>query len=223
MKYKAIIFDLDGTLINSLYDIADAINYVLSKNNFQTHDYSAYKKFVGRGLRNLLLSALPQNMTHSESFIESCIKDFGEYYGFHCFDKTSLYDRIPELLDFIQDNNLNVCVLSNKAHDFTTMIVDKLFSTWKFNIVLGHSEKTKRKPNPEAAINISKELNLNCNEILFVGDSIFDVETAKAAGMTSVAVSWGFSSKTDLSVYKPDYIVDNPLEILDILKKERAL
>lgn len=217
MNYQAVIFDLDGTLINSIDDIADAANFSLQKNNYPTHEYSKFKNFVGRGIRNLMKAALPLNST--DDVIDNCLQDFVSYYRQHCFDKTVLYDGIADMLDKLTEKNIKMAILSNKSQELTTYIVQKILSRWSFEFVFGASDQIKRKPNPEASLLIASLIGIIPQSILFVGDSQFDVQTAKAAGMSSVSVTWGFRNKEELKLTQPTFLIDLPKQLVSIIEE----
>jgi phosphoglycolate phosphatase len=214
--FKAVIFDLDGTLINSLQDIADSMNRVLANKGFPTHDYNSYRFFVGQGLKTLVRNTLPEDKKTDEIIIElysNLLKDYGE----NCLQKTALYQNIPELLTALKKRTLKIAILSNKSDDFTNKIADKLMSEWALNTILGSKDGIPRKPDPTGALFVCEELGVLPDEVLYVGDTSVDMNTATAAGMFSVGVSWGFRTKEELLKSGAKAIIDKPLELLNLL------
>lgn len=214
--YKAVIFDLDGTLINSLHDIADSMNRVLVANGFQTHNYDAYRYFVGRGLRVLVGRTLPEEK-RTEETISTLYSGLLKDYEKNCLGKTALYQGISEMLDSLMARSLRLAILSNKADDFTQKIVGELLFRWPFEVTLGSKEGLPRKPDPTSALLISQKLGLSPEEILYVGDTGVDMTTAVAAGMYPVGVSWGFRSKEELLENGAKAIINSPAELLELL------
>lgn len=216
-NFKAIIFDLDGTLVNSIYDLANAMNYVLTTNNLPTHNTETYKLFVGNGIRKLVERALPEHLQTREK-IDIFHQQMLQYYNEHCIDKTQPYDGILELLAFLKKEHFHICILSNKTDELTKKIAKKLFAENTFDIVQGAVPAVPRKPNPTAAINIAQKLNINCQQILYVGDTNIDIETAKKAGMYAVGCTWGFRTKEELIKAYAELIIDHPSDLITFLK-----
>lgn len=215
-SFRAVIFDLDGTLVDSLVDIADAMNRTLVRFGFPVFDYESYKYFVGNGLKTLVYQCLPDNKKQETQVME-CLKVMMEEYGKSYAEKTRLYDGIPELLDALTKRNLKLAVLSNKADELTQKISSELLNKWRFDIILGANERFPRKPDPESALYISKELNVSPQNILYLGDTNIDMKTANAAGMFAVGVTWGFRTREELSENGAKEIINNPPELLTFL------
>lgn len=216
MKFKAVIFDLDGTLVNSLEDIADAMNSVLKDLNYPTHSYEAYQYFIGSGLRNLVSKALPE--THNdEKDIDNCYDLMIEKYSVDCTRKTASYEGIRDLLDHLISQNIKLSVFSNKSDALTKKVVADLFPNY-FNPVVGLSIEALKKPNPHEAIEISKSLGLTTEEIIFVGDSGIDMQTATNANMFAVGVSWGYRPAEELIANGAKYVLNHPLDLIPILE-----
>lgn len=215
MKYKALIFDLDGTLLHSIADIAVSMNSVLSEQSLPTHHEKTYQNFIGSGLKNLVRKALPQN-ARDEQTVEKHFARMLEVYNQNCTIKTKPYNGIIELLDQLKKTNLKLAVLSNKAHHFTQKIVAEILPNY-FNIVQGLQTESTKKPNPANAQHICETLYVEPQNTLFVGDSDVDIQTAINAGMDSVGVLWGYRSKKQLLEAGANYVIGKPAELLAIL------
>lgn len=215
MKYKALIFDLDGTLVNSLEDIADAMNKVLEDNHYPTHDYSAYNLFIGHGLLSLVEKALPENKKTTTE-ITRCFNDFMDFYTANCVQKTNAYPQVFELLDTLKSKNIPIAILSNKADALTKKIVATLFPDY-FKIVQGLTTEALKKPNPSAAIAISETWKIPSYQIIYVGDSGVDMQTATNAKMYAVGVSWGFRTVEELQENGASQIIKSPIELLELV------
>lgn len=215
MKFKGVIFDLDGTLVNSLEDIADAMNSVLQDLDYPTHSYEDYQYFIGSGLRNLVSKSLPA--THNdENQIESCYHLMIEVYRDNCTRKTKSYDGIVELLDHLISRNIKLSVFSNKSDALTKEITAALFPNY-FDPVVGLSLESLKKPNPFEALEISKNLKLKPEEMIFVGDSGIDMQTATNANMFAVGVLWGYRPKEELISNGAKHLLSHPSDLIPIL------
>ncbi|HEY1406955.1 MAG TPA: HAD family hydrolase [Spirochaetota bacterium] len=217
MKYKGIIFDLDGTLVDSLEDLANSVNGMLEHYNFPLHSIDAYQYFVGEGVIVLIKRALPPEFAADEDFVLNCLSIVNEEYMNRWSDKTRPYKGIPELLQRIHDNGIKIAVLSNKPHKFTTLIVPHFFPDIQFDVIFGAREGIPRKPDPTAAIEILEKLDLHPNQCVYVGDSNIDMKTGRAAGMFTVGVSWGFRPEKELREAGADRVISSPDEILEVL------
>lgn len=215
MKFKGIIFDLDGTLVNSLEDISDAMNTVLTNLNYPTHTYDTYQYFIGSGLRNLVSKALPVS-NNTEDQIETCFDCIITEYRKICTLKTKPYEGIIELLDNLASKNIKLAVFSNKADELTKKIAAEIFPDY-FDAAVGLSTEELKKPNPFEAIEISKNWNLKTEEILFVGDSDIDMQTANNANMFAVGVSWGYRTEQELKNSGAKLVINNPSELIEIV------
>lgn len=215
MKFKGVIFDLDGTLVNSLEDISDAMNTVLHELHYPTHTYDAYQYFIGSGLRNLVSKALPST-NNSETDIQNCYDKMITAYRQNCTHKTKAYDGIFDLLAELKSRNIPLSVFSNKADDLTKEVTNAIFPDY-FDPVLGLTTESLKKPNPSKAIEISQQWNLKPEEILFVGDSDIDMLTANNANMYAVGVIWGYRTKEELLADGAQLILNNPLDLIELL------
>lgn len=216
MKFEAVIFDLDGTLVNSLEDIANSLNAVLEKHNFPTYDIHTYKQLVGKGLRNLVRDALPETQ-RNEQLIAACFNEMYELYQNTCTNKTKPYTGISDLLHELVVNGIKIAVLSNKADELTKKIVLTLFPDIHFEFIVGMTDEVKRKPDPQGAVQISKGLEIQPDKILFVGDTGIDMQTASNSGMHAAGVLWGFRTKEELIQNGAKYTFEHPIELLKII------
>ncbi|HHW03432.1 MAG TPA: HAD family hydrolase [Thermoanaerobacterales bacterium] len=216
MKYEAVLFDLDGTLLDTLQDLADSMNSVLSRRGFPVHDIEKYRYFVGDGMYNLVLRTLPPN-NREEEIIKQCLKELKDEYGRRWANTTRPYEGICELLDKLSDMGLKKAVLSNKPHDFTRLIIDKLLPDWSFDAVVGQREGVPKKPDPTAALAIADALKIPPEKFLYLGDTNTDMKTANAAGMYAVGALWGFREAEELVESGAKVLIKHPKELLNIL------
>lgn len=215
MKVKGVIFDLDGTLVNSLEDIADAMNKVLHDLDFPTHSYEDYQYFIGSGLRNLVSKSLP-NSQNNENQIEKCFNLMVATYRNACTNKTKPYNGIVELLDYLISINMKLSVFSNKSDELTKKIVADLFPNY-FETAVGLSIESLKKPNPFEALEISKNLGLKPEEMIFVGDSGIDMQTATNANMLAIGVLWGYRPEEELIAKGAKHLLKHPLDLIPLL------
>jgi len=216
MNYKAVIFDLDGTLLNSLEDIAGSVNKILATHCFTIHKLDDYKMFVGSGISELMTRALPEEERNPDT-IDDYVKEFREEYARNWNAKTKPYAGIAAMLDELVSRKIKIAVLSNKLHAFTKQCVDKLLPRWKFNIVMGLQNDFPPKPDPASALHIAKQLNIDPPHILYVGDSDIDMKTAVAACMHPVGVLWGFRTKEELQKNGAKTLIERPQELLELM------
>lgn len=216
MKFSLAIFDLDGTLVDSLADIGDAMNRVLSKRAYPIHTYDAYRFFVGNGIRNLVIRSLPET-ARSEAEVDSCFAEMLADYGQNYINKTCLYDGIASLLNGLTERNIKMAILSNKADAITQKVYAKLLSNWPFEVVMGASDKFPRKPDPLSALYIAETVGVSSDSVLYIGDTDVDMQTARAAMFTAVGAAWGFRSKLELIDAGAMYTVDKPTDLIPLL------
>jgi phosphoglycolate phosphatase len=218
-KKKTIIFDLDGTLIDSLEDIALCMNTVLKELDLPTYEINAYKYFVGGGVSVLVDNVLKDlNVDLENEIKDNLTEKFKEIYDLKLHDKTKPYEGIYDLLDELVKLNCQIGILSNKPHESTLAHVNSLFSKYNLKEVHGQKAHIEKKPNPTAAIQIANSFNTPCEEIYFIGDTMVDMQTAKNAGMISIGVLWGFRDEKELREHGANFIVKNPLDIIEIIK-----
>ena len=215
MSQKAVIFDLDGTLIDSLEDLANSVNQTLSEFGFNTHEINAYKHFIGDGVKILLKRAT--NEETDEETIEKLHQRFKVIYKKEIDSKTKVYEGIYELLENLEKINYPKAILSNKPHNFTLDCMDNFFSNYSFVNISGQKDTIAKKPDAQAALLIAKQLNKDVRDIYFVGDTKIDIQTAKNAGMKAIGVLWGFRDEKELKDNGADFIVSNTDELYNIL------
>ena len=215
MHYKAVLFDMDVTLINSVDDIADAMNQVLQQNHLPTHPVKKYCDWIGDGMKNLVITALPVNK-REDVFINKYLEEMKAAYSDMWMNKTHLYPGIPDLLTVLRKRNIKMAILSNKPHRFTQIIADKLLTEWNFDVVMGYREGFLRKPDPSSALEIARQINIDPAFFLYLGDSAIDIITAINAGMYPVGVSWGYRSTNSLLESGAQKIIYNPNELLSL-------
>jgi phosphoglycolate phosphatase len=217
MSYQAVIFDLDGTLLDTLEDIGDAVNRVLSSQGFPVHPIDAYRFFVGDGVVKLIARALPEDKRDAET-IRSCLDAYRADYSRHWNVKTRLYDGVSAMLDALTARGLKLAILSNKPHEFTQECVREFLSTWSFDTVIGQRDGGPLKPDPAGALAIARTLGIIPAACLYLGDTAVDIKTAIAAGMTPVGVLWGFRPMEELRESGATILIQQPLEILGHLE-----
>ncbi|MCH5221313.1 MAG: HAD family hydrolase [Muribaculaceae bacterium] len=211
-----IIFDLDGTLLNTIADLANAVNYALTKLGYPTHALSSYNLMVGNGAAKLVERALPDD-ARSDEIIAKTLSIFKEYYTEHCFDETVPYPEIPELLEMLTAKGINLAVTSNKYQEAVTKIIRHYFPSANFRSILGNTEGMPRKPDPSILFQALIECPTPKKDVLYVGDSGVDMETARRACVESVGVTWGFRPEAELKAAYADHIVTSPLQIIKLI------
>lgn len=212
MKCLSIIFDLDGTLLDTLQDIAETGNAVLAQHGFPIHPHEEYKHFVGDGLSILMQRITPPGT--KTQLIERCCQLFLLLYSDNWSNNCRPYKGVEGMLAAIKEKGVNMSVLSNKPHAFTKLFVDRFFSGMSFSFVLGQREGFAKKPDPTIALDIAKKMKTYPSEMFFVGDTATDIQTGKASGMMTVGVTWGFRSANELHAENPDILINNPMELL---------
>lgn len=209
---KLVIFDLDGTLLNTIADLALSTNYALDKLEYPTHEVEAYNFMVGNGINKLFERALPEGEKTEENVLR-IRKEFVPFYDMHNADESRPYPGIPELLSHLQDAGIQVAVASNKYQAATQKLIAHYFPTIKFIAVFGQRDGVNVKPDPTIVFDILKIANIEKNDVLYVGDSGVDMQTAANAGVTACGVTWGFRPRAELEEFSPAYIVDSAEEI----------
>lgn len=209
------IFDLDGTLADTLYDLADATNFALEKLGYPVHPYESYKKFVGNGVQKLCYRALPDD---KKDDAEKLLAIFSDYYGEHFLDKTMLYDGMKNCLDILRKNNVTLAVATNKPQNFARQIVKKLLPEYNFIKILGGCSERPKKPDTAIINEILSELPEN-NKVFMIGDSNVDIQTAKNSGISSIGCAWGFRGREELENAGADFIAETPYDIAKFILK----
>ncbi|MDL2269676.1 HAD family hydrolase [Desulfosarcina sp. OttesenSCG-928-A07] len=217
---QGLIFDLDGTLLDTLADIAHSVNTMLAEYGFPLHPMDDYRWFIGEGLRMIVIRALPEETRKKPDLVEKCVDRARECYQNHWNQETRLYDGIATLLDAIDKTPLFKAILSNKPHDLTLRCVAHYLGRWHFDGVMGKTDQFPVKPNPASALEIARQLGLLPDAIIFVGDSMTDINTARAAGMAPVGVTWGFKGEKPLFDGGCPILVRQAPELLDILREK---
>ena len=216
MNFELIVFDLDGTLLNTIGDLAVACNAVLAVRGLPQHSYEEYCHFVGNGIMRLVERALPEELRTPEN-VASVRADFVKYYTEHIDTYTKPYDGIPELLAELAQRGVRIAVASNKFQAGTEKLIRLFFPGVPFVAVLGQREGVPLKPDPAVVNEILAQTGVAKEQVLYVGDSGIDMQTAAAAGVRSVGVTWGFRSREELFESGAGHIVDRPEEILKLL------
>ena len=216
MTYRAVLFDLDGTLLDTVEDIADSANAALRQLGFPEHPVEPYKYYVGDGVENLVRRALPEDRRDPATMAE-CAALVRTEYGRRWADKTRPYDGIPDLLDALAARRVPLAVLSNKPDEFTKLCVWRLLPRWRFDAVIGASPALPRKPDPAGALQIAGQLRLPPAAILYLGDTNTDMQTAVAASMYPVGALWGFRTADELVASGAQVLIEKPLDLLGIL------
>ncbi len=212
---KGLIFDLDGTLANTIEDLTDSMNRVLEGEGFPIHSSDAYRYFVGGGVRNLIRQALPESK-RSDMVIDRCYNLMMPDYSENCFIKTHLYDGIAEVVDKLRSRGIKLAVFSNKVDELTQRFVEVLIGSEKFEIIVGAQPAFPIKPDPSGALLISKHLGIAPNDMGYIGDSNTDMLTANRAGMFAIGALWGFRTKEELIESGAKRVLNHPLELLEI-------
>lgn len=214
---KTAIFDLDGTIADTIADLGDAVNYGLEKLGYPTFDYEAYKKMVGNGVKKLCERALPED---KKGMLSELHKLFKEYYDVHYLDKTKPYDGIKETMEKLRDAGVYMAVATNKPEEVAKEIVAKLLPDMSFVKVLGGVDYRPVKPDTAILNEIFAALPDEENRVFMIGDSNVDVQTAKNAGIECIGCAWGFRGRAELEAEGADYIAENASDIADIILSE---
>lgn len=215
---QLVIFDLDGTLLNSIADLGMATNYALEKMGYSGHPINAYQQMVGNGVTKLLQRALPAGNDNPEQ-IEKIRAYFTEYYNVHGSDQTRPYPGIPELLKSLRSRDVKLAVASNKYQAAVTRLISHFFPDIEWAAVEGQKEDVPTKPDPSIVFEILTKSPTPKADVLYVGDSGVDIETARRACVDSVGVTWGFRPISELKAAHADYIISEPGDILDLVMR----
>lgn len=214
--YKAIIFDLDGTLLNTLDDLAASVNFALKACGYPQRTTEEVRRFIGNGVIKLMTRATPDGI--GEEDFEKCFQTFRSHYLEHMTDTTRPYDGIMELLEKLEEKGIKTAVVSNKLHSGVVGLCNDFFGG-RLTCAFGVEKEEERKPSPLNVFKAFKELEVSAEEAIYVGDSEVDVQTAINSGLPCIGVTWGFRDKEELLESGAKYIVDEPMEILKLLEK----
>lgn len=215
--YRLVVFDLDGTLCDTLSDLGNAMNFALESEGLPVHPLAAYNKFVGNGISNLVKQVLMDKCS-DEELCKKVKANFDEYYPLHLCDRTIAYDGISDLLSELKSLGVKTAVHSNKPHAYVPTILETLFPDHDFDIAWGKRDSFERKPSPQALLEMIKLIGVGKSDVIYIGDSDVDVFTAHNAGVKVCGVEWGFRGKEELLYVGADYIVTDTVELLNIIK-----
>ena len=213
MTYKAAIFDLDGTLIDSLRDLAESANTVLCEHGFPEHDLDSYRYFVGNGMKKLMERCLPEDKAADEAFVARAVARCKEIYTAHTLDHTKPYDGILPMLERLREMGIPMGICTNKPQAAAVPIVARLFPEGLFQSVVGDTEGTPPKPDPTKVLHMAAEFHLAPEEIAYFGDSSVDMDTAQNGGLLPVGVLWGFRPKEELVEHGAKILLATPDEL----------
>lgn len=217
-KYRGIIFDLDGTLIDTLEDLADSVNEALERMGYPVWPVEAYRFKVGRGFRNLMENSVPEEAKGDDGVIDRMLAFFVEAYDRRYMNKSRPYEGVDALLDRLTEKGVFLAVNSNKRTDYTEKLIDKLFGRIPFVGVFGERAGVPKKPDPAGALELCGRMGLEPEEVLYVGDSGTDMKTGKNAGMDTVGVGWGFRGFPELKENGAVYLAGTVQDILSLVE-----
>ena len=213
-RYKTVIFDLDGTLLDTVADLGDAVNHALSLRGYPLHNHDEYRTFVGHGIRDLMTRSLPEALRQNEALVDECLADFRTWYTTHIDVHTRPYPGIPALLEELQAHGVRLAVASNKFQAGTEQLIAEFFPGIRFVALLGNRDGYPLKPDPEIVGEVLSRAGTTRQETVMVGDSRTDLQTAANGGIDGIAVSWGYRPLRDL----PDIrLADSPAELRSLL------
>ena len=216
MKIKNIVFDMDGTILDTITDIREATNFALRKCGYPERTLTEVLSFVGNGIKVLIERAVPNNI--SAELVDKCLVEFKGYYDIHKNDNTKPYPQILQLMSELRDMGINMSVVSNKFDAGVKELAEQLFTGF-LPIAIGESDTIVPKPNPSGVWYAMELMNANKNDTVYIGDSEVDFQTAKNSEIEFIGVSWGFRTRLLLEQLGSKYIVDSPLEIIDVIKE----
>lgn len=214
--FRAIIFDLDGTLLDTLKGIADSMNAILVRMGFPTHPVDDYRHLVGDGRGNMIERALPVDHRDDRTLAE-CSEIIAEEYSRFWPESTKVYDGIPELLNDLQQRKVPMAILSNKPDNFTQIMVKEFLADYNFTLIRGAVDDVPSKPDPASALQIAEDLEIEPEQIIFLGDTNTDMWTAKAAGMYAAGALWGFRDAEELLQCGAKTLIEKPNDLLTLL------
>ncbi|MDX1342750.1 MAG: HAD family hydrolase [Reinekea sp.] len=217
MTLKALVFDMDGTLLNTLEDLADSTNAALCKHGFPTKEIDKYRFFVGSGARELIRRALPTSQ-QTDDTIDQVLADYKQHYDGNWANKTHLYAGIADALSFAQAHDLQLAILTNKPQAFANLCVQHFLPDWSFTVVQGQVDGVAHKPSAEVSARVTEALQVKPEQVLYFGDSDIDMQTAQNAGYQAIGVTWGFRDAEELLQAGASQLIHDPIEIIDLVK-----
>ena len=215
-KYNAVIFDLDGTLLYTLEDLKNSVNYALQKHNMETCSLEEVQYRVGNGVQKLMERCIPGGLENPE--FEAVFSDFKEHYKVHCNDNSGPYDGIPELLKKLKGKGYKLAIVSNKFMDATKELAELYFKD-TIDVAIGETKDIRKKPAPDTVIEAMRILGVTADESIYVGDSDVDINTAKNSGMPCISVAWGFRTRDEQLQAGGNIFADKPMDVFDIVEK----
>ena len=218
MEYRAAIFDLDGTLVDSLADLADSANAMLAHYGFRPHDVDAYRYFVGDGSRKLIERILPQERNRDAAFVDEALARYKDCYAQRLLHQTRPYDGIPEMLKELRRRHIPVAICTNKHQSAADKIVEKLFPQNTFQEVVGDQKGLPRKPDPQKVLQIAARMGISPASVAYFGDTAVDMDTAHNAGALAVGVLWGFRPQEELIERGAQILLSHPRELFQNIK-----
>ena len=216
-KYDTVIFDLDGTLLNTLEDLADAVNFVMRKNHYPQRTLDEVRRFVGNGIRRLMELAVPEHVSETE--FEQVFEEFKSYYTEHCQIKTCAYKGIMQLLEALYEKGYAMAIVSNKNHAAVCELNEIYFKEY-IEVAIGQKDGIRKKPAPDTVVQALKEPGKSKERAIYVGDSEVDFATAENSGMDCVLVTWGFRTLEELKECSPASMIDQAEQLLEVLESE---
>lgn len=218
MKYRLAVFDMDGTILDTLGDLTDSLNHVLTLHGMPQRGAGEVRLFMGNGIRRLVELGVPAGTDSQKT--DAVFADFAEYYPEHCHEKTCAYDGIPELLLKLRENGVLTAVVSNKIDCAVQELCVKYFNGM-FNAAVGEKEGIRKKPCPDSVNSVLKQLGVRREEAVYIGDTEVDIATAENSQMDCIAVDWGFRDREVLEKLSTGYLVSKPSEIYDIINSQQ--
>lgn len=214
MNYNTLIFDLDGTLLDTLDDLTNSVNYALERLDLPTRSKDEIRSFVGNGVEKLVELSVPEKTSYDQ--FAKCLLLFKKHYSENMQEQTKPYDGIIELLNYLKKNNYNMAIVSNKFQEGVTDLNNHFFSQY-IDVAIGKSPKMRKKPYPDTILSAIDELGVSKENCLYIGDSEVDILTAKNANVKSVSVTWGFRNENLLRESGANYIINSPQDLISIL------
>lgn len=217
MQYQAVVFDLDGTLLDTLDDLADSVNHALAAQGFPVHPVEAYRYFIGDGATEMIERTVPEE-ARTDAAVQTTLELFREEYSQNWRVKTNVYDGVPQMLDNLARLQVRTAILSNKPHESTVQCARELLAPWSFDLVLGQRDGVPKKPHPAGALEAADRMGMQPAQCLYLGDTAVDMRTALAAGMLPVGALWGFRTAEELRNSGARKLLAHPRELAALLQ-----